>query len=318
MRNAKIFSFVRISENSMVASVRIARWLAHRLQVPLDWQMERQSPPVDVLIIVNGAYGFSKHLEALGDAIQSARVVVWVGNDYTIIPPRDEGDAGSPFRRAFVQRRIDGKLPTIFWHTCEKWFRLPGSQYVNWNMLTFDEAYDLKRIARRRRHATDDLFYYGSFRDGSGKASRVPLFRRYFVEPTVRTVISSPVDKFRNAFPRCEHMPAVTEDFHGMIGQFGLGLYIEDRKSSEEFCSPANRFYEMLSAGLPMVFQPECGPMLRRSGFDPTPFVVENARAVRKMMERREAIGEKQRHEWVRDYRKLLVDQVDSAVRALP
>lgn len=318
MMDTKIFSFVRISENSMVASVRIARWLANYLQVPLDWQMECKSRPVDTLIIVNGAYGFSKHLASLGDAIQSARRVVWLMNDYTIIPPRDEGDAASPFRRAFVQRKLDGKMPTIFWSTCEKWFRLPGSHHVNWNMLTFDDRYDPKKIRQRRSHIVPELLYYGSYRDGSGKSSRVPLFRRYFQEPAVTTVISSPVDKFRNAFPKCEHVPAVTEDFYGFLGQFGLGLYIEDRKSSEEFCSPANRFYEMLSAGLPMVFQPECGTMLRRAGFDPTPYVVEHARSVEKMMARREEIGEQQRHDWIRDYRRLLTDQVDSAVRALP
>lgn len=321
MKNARMFSFVRMSENSMVASVRIARWLSEFLDVPVTHELERQSKPVDTLIIVNGAYGFSKYLAALGDAIQSARRVVWVQNDYSIIPPRDEGDAESPFRHAFIQRKLDGKMPTIFWSTCEKWARLSGCHYVNWNMLTFDEKYDSATIARRRRNKNESLFYYGSYRDGSGKSSRVPLFRRYFQEPAVRTVISSPVDKFRNAFPKCVHVGSVTENFYQTLGEYGLGLYIEDRKSSEEFHSPANRFYEMLSAGLPMVFQPECGTMLRRAGHDPSPYIVENARAIKKMMERREQIGEQQRERWIGarpKFRERLIDAVEAARRALP
>lgn len=322
MRNAKIFSFVRISERSMVASVRIARWLHEHLDVPLVDDDSIQEGKLDTLIIVNGAYGFSKNLAALGSAIERARVVVWVQNDYTIIPPRDEGDASSPFRRAFVLRKEQDKLPTIFWSTCEKWFSRPGSHRVNWNMLTFDVKFDLRIIAKRRKSSTNTLFYYGSWRDGSGKSSRVPLFERYFRNPygaeLHQTVISSPVEKFRNAYPKCTHVGAITNNFYDVVGGHGLGLYIEDRKSSEEFHSPANRFYEMLSAGLPMVFQPEAGPALRREGHDPTPYVASNARQIEKFMKNREDIGKRQREDWVAPYQRRLIDQVTVARRALP
>lgn len=316
MKNTKIFSFVRLSESSMVASVRIAYWLANHLQVPLTWQGDIADKRLDVLIIVNGAYGFSKFLEPLGEAIYNARRVIWVQNDYTIIPPRNDGDAQSPFRRAFVRRREDNKLQTEFWSTCEKWSCLPGSSYVNWNMLTFDEQYDPKRIKRRREVAGSELLYYGSYRDGSGKSSRVPLFDRYFANPSVTTMISSPSEHFRSRYPKCQHLPPITTEFYDAIGGAGLGLYIEDRKSSEEFHSPANRFYEMLSAGLPMVFQPECGTMLRRAGYDPTPYVVNNARDVLRRMEQREEMGEQQRARWIPNrgwFRDQLVEQIEAA-----
>lgn len=323
MRNAAIFSFVRVSENSMVASVRIARWLANFLEAPLVWdQCIGDLRSLDTLIIVNGAYGFSKHLEPLSRAILGARRIVWVQNDYTIIPPRDDGDAQSPFRRAFVQRKLDNRPPVIFWSTCHKWSKLPGSHYVNWNMLTFDPAYDEKLIERRRRRQTlETLFYYGSFRDGSGKSSRVPLFDRYFREPRVQTVISCPVGKFVEQYPKCQHIPAITEEFYGYIGQHGLGLYIEDRKSSEEFHSPANRFYEMLSAGLPMVFAPECQAQLRKAGFDVEPYIAANNLSVKRLMSDREEIGQQQRRAWVKSkthFRETLIDQVTAARSALP
>ena len=316
---AAIFSFVRLSENSMVASVRIAYWLQKQLKCDMTWQGDIADMKPETLIIVNGAYGFSKFLEPLSVAIMAAKQVIWVQNDYTIIPPRTEGDAASPFRRAFVVRKADGKSDTIFWSTCEKWYERKGSHYVNWNQLTFDETYDLKQIAKCRRTTDNDLFYYGSFRDGSGKSSRVPTFDRYFMKPVVKTVISSPTDKFKERYPDCDHHGAITDSFFPVLGLHGLGLYIEDRKSSEEFHSPANRFYEMLSAGLPMVFQPECGSMMRKAGFNPEPYYVEKAKDVAKMMARKEQIGKEQREAWASDpkfFRSNLLNQLSTARKA--
>lgn len=307
----------------MVASVRIARWLENFLEPShgLRWDESiGDLRSLDTLVIVNGAYGFSKCLEPLSRAILGARRVVWVQNDYTIIPPRCEGDAQSPFRKAFVIRHDTGMEPVSFWSTCHKWSSLPGSHYVNWNMLTFDPEYDPKEIKKRREPVQDTLLYYGSFRDGSGKSSRVPLFDRYFREPKITTCVSSPVSKFEERYPNIVPLKPFTSEFYENIGIHGLGLYIEDRKSSEEFHSPANRFYEMLSAGLPMVFAPECQSQLRKAGFDVEPYIVANNLSVRRLMANREDIGEEQRKKWVKSkthFREVLIDQVSAARSAL-
>lgn len=317
---AAIFSFVRLSENSMVASVRIAYWLQAQLKVPMTWEGDIADMKPETLIIVNGAYGFSKFLEPLSKAIAEAKNVIWVQNDYTIIPPKTDGDAESPFRKAFVNRKSEGKNDTIFWSTCEKWYERKGSHYVNWNQLTFDEKYDPKKIAKLRKTASDTFFYYGSFRDGSGKSSRVPIFDRYFTAPFTKTVVSSPSDKFEKKYPNITTMGAITDEFYPTLTSHGLGLYIEDRKSSEEFHSPANRFYEMLSAGLPMVFQPESGSMMRKAGFNPEPYYVHKASDVKKFMARREEIGAQQRKDWVQlpsFFRSNLLSQLSTARKAI-
>jgi hypothetical protein len=281
----------------MVASVRIAKWLQKKLDMPLVWNDEiGKMNDLDVLVIVNGAYGFSSVLDLLGEAIYRAKTVVWVQNDYTIIPPINNGDAETPFRKAFVRRKEDGKSDTIYWSTCEKWFSKPNSHQVNWNQLTFDEDYDEKIvIPNRRKLATNTLLYYGSFRK-----DRVELFDRYFAAPFVKTIVSCPNDKFKEAYPNIVSTGPIKEDFFNVIGSYGLGLYVEDRKSSREYHSPANRFYEMLSAGLPMVFQPECGPMLRKAGFDPEPYFVHKASDIKKIMADREDVGMLQRAQWIK------------------
>jgi hypothetical protein len=102
------------------------------------------------------------------------------------------------------------------------------------------------------------------------------------------------------------------------IGYYGMGLYVEDRLSSREFHSPANKFYEMLSSGLPMIFAPECGTMLRKAGYDPTPYQAASPREVARLMRSREDIGVEQRKNWADLIapRKALIAQVDAARRA--
>jgi hypothetical protein len=110
----------------------------------------------------------------------------------------------------------------------------------------------------------DNLVYYGSFRVGREKD-----FDTLFKDPQVPVVISSPSGKFEEKYQHhsVSHTGAITEDLIGWLSQHGLGLYLEDRKSHLEFHSPPNRFYEMLSAGLPIIFPAESGHTLRKAGY---------------------------------------------------
>src|SRR5580765_1724464 len=117
---AKAFSFIKISDQSMVASVKVARYIRDELQVPLTDNDDVAEGAMDVLIIINGAYGFCGHLPALGEAIQKAKRIVWVQQDYSIVPPINNGKATSPFRRAFVIRKEQKKSHLEFWSTCAR------------------------------------------------------------------------------------------------------------------------------------------------------------------------------------------------------
>ena len=329
-----IFSFVPLSDNSMVASVRIGKYLQKQLKMEATWKADiGDMTKLDNLVIVNGAYGFSKVLEPLSRAILGAKQIIWAQNDYTIVPPSTDGTAQSPFRKAFVTRKQRGDPGTIFWSTCHKWSQRSGSHYVNWNQLTFDPNYDEAEIKKRRKRATKDLFYYGSFRSNTGmrqtkrgllpfvgKNGRDKAFERYFAGPFVPTVVSSPAKQFAEKFPNITTINPIRSNFFETLGSHGLGLYIDDVKSTEEFHSPANRFYEMLSAGLPMVFQPESKTQLLKAGIDVTDFIVKDAFAVKERFDDREAIGREQRKRWVGDdpgqYAKSLKSQLNSARKA--
>lgn len=327
---AKIFSFVKCSENSVIASVWITRFVAENLDLPyvcpdphreiFNCSRDGVLTPeafaaerLDVLVIVNGAFAFTGKvlLEALGAVIQNAGRVIWVQNDYTVIPPKDESDAMSPFRLAFRNRKSAGKPRTDFWSTVQVMSIAGGtaptghllgdnSQYVNWNILAFRPG--LVPKPWEQRVAADSLLYYGSWRvlATKNKRDRSKYFDRYFAVPAIPTVFSSPSNKPAEHYlhPLMRHGSKL-ENLHADIGEFGLGLYIEDQRSHEEFHSPANRLYEMLSAGLPVVFQPEAARMLSRAGFEIGEFMLWNAGDAPAMLEKKQEILEKQRELWL-------------------
>jgi hypothetical protein len=287
---ATIFSFIPATERSMVASTRIARYLRDQLQFPLIWDEKiADKTDLDVLFIINGAYGFCSVLEELSLAILGAKRIVWVQNDYTIVPPINNGKATSPFRNAFVARRKVGKPHLEFWTTCERESKATAlSNYINWNCLTLRE----KPLPNGFTH--NDIGYYGSFRVGREKT-----FAKFFTSPKCRIVISSPSKKFPSTFTDSQITHCgPCDDLLGWLKERGLGLYLEDRKSHSEFHSPPNRFYEMLSAGLPMIFENEAGATLRRAGYNPADYLVSNALEAARMLEKRDKIKKQQYEYW--------------------
>ena len=310
MTKAVIFSFIPAVENSMVASTHVARFVAKTLDLPLIWTEEIvEHRDLDVLIIVNGAFAFCKHLEPLSHAVRGAKRIVWIQQDYTIVRPINNGEATSPFRKSFVDRHIVGKPHLEFWTTCEKESKVtPLSRLINWNCLSMTEPKEMS--------TGSDVAYYGSFRAG-----RRLYFERYFKNPHCNITISAPNKKFQEIYkhPNLTHL-GTADDLTEWLHSQGLGLYLEDRKSHSEYHSPPNRFYEMLSAGLPMVFQPEAGFTLRKAGYDPQPYAVSTSLELARRLDEREKISRVQRLAWTGKAiaeQKNLVSLVRAAWKAL-
>lgn len=296
---AKVFSFVSVSENSIVASVRIARFISEQLGIPVCDDESIAEEPLDILIFVNGAFSYCKCRDALASMVLTTPRIVWVQQDYTIYPPSISGTAETPFRKAFRDRIVEKKMPKLdMWTTITKnQNATPFSHYINWNTLTLENADD-KTVTKRRAMADDYLLYYGSYRE-----FRQDAFDRFFTRPAVRTVISSPSNKFSDRYQDVliKHVKKFDGDIYDRIGMAGLGLCVEDSRSHHgtNFHSPPNRFYEMLSAGLPMVVQHEMAPSLRRGGYDPAPWVVRSAIDIKERLARREEIAAAQRQAWL-------------------
>ena len=301
-----IFSFAKPTPSSIVASSRIATFLSETLKTPLVWDSKVSQEPLDVLFLVNGAFAFCKCLQDLYKAVTTAKRIIWVQNDYTIQPPKNVSDAQSPFRKAFTDRKLAG-LPDIeFWTTIKPNATHPSSHYVNWNSLTYTPGF----VAEPPKKKPLDLFYYGSFRQ-----NRIDNFDAYFVNSKVPVTVSSPSHKFTERYgllPNVKITPKLESvNFLHDLASHGFGLYIDDKKSQTEFHSPANRFYEMLSAGLPMLFSPSSVVMLKQAGIDVHDYVLPaDYSGMTKFLRTRKEIIEEQKELWAEDYRASLKKEV--------
>lgn len=280
MLKQKVFSFMKPTVASKIPSAGIARKLSDLTGAELCWDAQIAAEPLDVLFLVNGAFAFCNVLAEVGQAVRQAKRVVWVQNDYTIAPPKVESNAESPFRAAFRLRNDAGLPPMDYWTTI-RINSLFGraSAYINWNALTFGP---LKPGFRSYANATRPaVIYYGSYRQ-----HREPYFDRFFDKPAVKFVVAGAAfAKFAASYPLITVEPGIPQtEFIPTLAKYRAGLYIEDPKSHKEFHSPANRFYEMLSAGLPMMFQEEAVPRLAEAGYDITPWVVSTEKDVRRFM----------------------------------
>lgn len=253
--NNYVVHMTECKPESTIASAKVARFISTQLNIPLVDCMETavEIDTIDRLIIVNGPMAFCDFLPELAELVRIAKEVIWVQQDYTIMPPKADSEAESPFRKVFADR----KLRPTFWTTCHENIR-PGSKdkYINWNQLT----YNLKplHVATENR-----VLYYGAFRE-----KRLQSFVRYFKDPAYPLAISTTTiraKKFRALGTGEVFVPPFANVISG-ASRYAAALYIEDEKSHKAFHSPANRFYEMLSAGVPIFFDYECDVQLSNAG----------------------------------------------------
>jgi len=317
-----MFTFVKPSKAFLVGKkvhtvmsggTRIAYWLAEQLGAEFMYDEQIEDRKYDILFINGLALTGDTIRDAMAKAVRRARRIVWVQNDYMITAPKADGNAESSFRYAFRWRRKKGKPDTDYWTTVTDNVQGKGDFFVNWNMLS---ALETPLTIREPKDV--DLFYYGSFRKYRG-----PSFDRFFEKKfsKMNRVVSSgsPIrdspSRPDHNFQRYRHItliPKISERFYRELNGYGFGLYIEDARSHKQFHSPANRFYEMLSAGLPMVFEPDSRTMLKKAGFDPKDFIVRKMDDIYALSGERMEIAREQRERWWRPFRQELSDRVAS------
>lgn len=273
-----LFTFVPPSPTSKATGHTIARFIAKTLDLPMGWNKEHLDQDYDVLLLMPGSSAFCNCREELAEKIITARRIVWIQDDYTQRPPAVDSKAESAYRAAFRIRHEKGLAPVDYWSTVERNTALTdGSHYVNWNCLGYEPMKPLSKYAK-------DLFYYGVWRPGREK-----FFDRVFSDPQVKTTISSKPGNEFERYTKCEHVKIMSRpELIPELQRHGFGLCLEDDNSHRMFNSPPRRFYEMLSAGLPMLFQPESVAMFDKAGYDIRPFLIENSHDVKKFMKKRD------------------------------
>jgi hypothetical protein len=303
MRTA-VWTFIEPRETSITPSDKIARLVAELAGAPLvwnkDWAGKWKANKTDVLFIVNGPFAFCKNLPDLAPAVRVAQRIIWVQNDYAIVPPKAESKGESPFRAAFRERAEKGLPPMEFWTTIEAGLQNKRDRYVNWNAMAYtplEEGPAFKPSALDRC-----AIYYGYYRD-----YRKPSFDKYFQGAHNWMHVASPSKDFPLHYPDLTLLhPIKGPRWLYRLRAYGAGLYIEDKRQHNEYHSPATRFFEMLSAGVPIAFDEDCVTTFERFSVDApevdiTEFKVGSRQELRQFIKHRSEFAEAQA-EWHRDY----------------
>ncbi len=303
-----VWTFTKPRPTTITPSDKVANILAELIGAPIvwneDWAPKFSAKKTDVLFMVNGSFSFCQHLPAVAPALINAKRAIWVQNDYNVVPPKSSSIGETPFRAAFRKRKEAGKPEVEFWTTCDDYITRKRDRYINWNALAYSP------IKPKKYKPNGKAVYYGYFRD-----FRQASFDKYFKKGGELIDVYSPSKDFAKFYPALNVIPPVMrtdktitwEQWLRTMRGYSAGLYLEDSKSTANYHSPATRFYEMLSAGVPIAFDEQCVGTFEkyseRSGYDidVKPFTVRGRKSLRAFMENsRQAL--KAQNEWHHDY----------------
>jgi hypothetical protein len=259
---------------------------------------------LDNLFIINGSTLYCKYLPEIAQAVSTAQNVIWVQNDYTLPPPAAVSDAQSPFRLAFAKR----KLVPHYWTTVlRNSAKTTLSRHINWNVLGFEPTAPRALLA----HAA--VLYYGAWRPHREAQVRALCGLAHTLGCAV--AVSSTSKQF-STVPGALLRPPFRTEFYKEIGEYGLGLYMQDKRAATEDLCPATRFYEMLSVGLPMAFSPQCVNAMKWHGYDVREYVLTKPSDLERLITIRHDVAAEQSL-WVGDFHSTLEANVKEAYDAL-
>lgn len=294
-------------DNSLVVSAKIARYLRDKTGGTIIDRLG-MIDTYDTLMYINGAFWDLKLIAEIAEIVSRCKKFILIHTDYTLKPR-----IYNELLKGNMAKEVWSTIPTMPTKYVQhrSWGGLPvkATHYINWNMLTFDLQPLIDPVCKR-------VLYYGAFRQG-----REELFSKYMSPPLPYPLTVSATKTGREKFEDLNVLLNVIPPAHNlsdMLRKYAMTLYLEDEKSNRLYCSPANRFYESLGAGVAMVFDESSIWTFEQAGYDISPFVVKNKNEVANAFARWPLIRQIQRSDWgLRDYRSELDTQVSAALQTL-
>jgi len=314
MKSIGVVSFNKIPDHDMstVATVRLTKYIVQRLaskglSVTLIDSVEKCHPKkYDALITINGVFLFCNFKQEYAALVHMNNRHIWVGQDYNPnmwIPAVSGYDIKSRF-----YGKSDATLIAAYQRKTDNHKKIPKYKYLNWNQLTYIPGIPEKQFT------VPGVMYYGAFRE-----HREVYFRKYFVDAPYQLNIAAPTPKHQNKFLALNPKAKIFQ-FEKSIpeeaGKFQCALYIEDTYSHVGtpkgiYSSPANRFYEYLSAGVLTFFDKSVKGTFDIAGIDVSPWVVDSKFELAEKMKNR-SLKEMQRKLYLEnDFRRKLDQEFD-------
>ena len=281
-----IINFTKITDGSILASNRIAKFIYNALNqnkkkayIIDDKYKAEEQRVYDALIIINGNFGFCNfRKEVISLCENNNKIYVWVGNDYAIKIPTQLGFIK---KELFYWNAYDIKNDIKKIDNCYK--------YVNWNFITYNPKF------KTPEKKFGGLMYYGAYRK-----NREKYFKKYFKDiKNYQLYISASSHNAKKEFSKLDEKINFFEckgsGFFNRIGLFENALYVEDEHTHNRYCSPANRFYEYMTAGCFIIFDYNCKKTFDIYGLDISEYQVSNQKEIVSLIQHRAELYPKQK-----------------------
>lgn len=274
-----ILSMVKFKPRFNYPPDGIGLYVSERFGLPIIEKPGNYDVP-DTVFGISGHFGFCSWRDDYVRIVQMAKRFVYLCNDY---------DPGLPSQLK--------RLPNVeVWSHIKDVDFVRPSHYVPWTALTLD-------VQRLQPPSIPGLMYYGALRK-----RRAPLFEKYLDPKTtwISTTARAAEKWLLEGFVRFKEPFKSWMD----LAQHEWTIYMEDPNGGRAIL---NRFFECLSAGVPMLFTEESVETLQSFGINPWPIVRERSdvKAAISALDRA-AVVEVQRHQFLkRDWRSELNQTVD-------
>jgi len=262
-------------------TTRIPFVVSNELNIPLihsnQTAHEFRNVVFETLFVRTGPLVWCPYRDIVFDLVSHAKKVIFLQNDFA-------------YREPSCLTNLCKEI--VYWSSV----REGAKRYIDWNRLSWNPITSLTPVNK-----VNGLFYYGSYRKG-----RIQYIKKYLENAPYPVVISTFGKKNISLFGSIAGNVRIMNPFDSIrqLRAFTLSLYIEDTYSHKTYCSPANRFYECLSARLPMVFDKSCLATFNAVGLDISDYVVDSPKDVSLKLHTSEVIAHRQRATWYREYYK--------------
>ena len=267
--------------DSIATTAQIAQYVSDNLKIPFihnEATARKYQDDYDILFVAYGILLFCDYRDIILDIHKRAKRIIKLENDYMM----------EPDYRLKRDMEIWGTIP----HRIKRF----GGRYINWCKLTWRNGVPLKRPSKT------GLFYFGKYRE-----QRHNSFEKYFNCIPYQLHIST-YPKNREKFLQFNNGIHFYAPFkkHIQLRAFSWTIYIEDDYSYKNYTSIANRFYECLFTGVPILFDKECVKSFSKAEINIEEFLVNDKMDVQHFMNHydRQMAVKRQRELWYRDYTK--------------
>jgi len=279
-----IVNFTKLTPTSLIASNRIATHL--KTVIPESVMIDRKEAcnpkrQYDYIILINGNFGFCDFREEIIALCRNNKRFIWAGNDYAIRIPSQLKKCMDDLTYwcAYDMDKDDGTMTSEY-------------KYVNWNALTYQP------LDHQPPKTFGGLMYYGAYRAGREK-----YFEEYLGEGVDYDVYISAsskpnAKKFFRLNPKAKFFEGRPPYLLETISAFKNTIYIEDEKTHQLYCSPANRFYEAVSSDVFLLFDHKCLPTFERAEIGITEYLVAGREEVEDKLKHRNELHQRQRKEF--------------------